>query len=252
MAEALLIWLYVKQNLIYLLIIIGLILFALFLPRKQKRIILWEKSLNLPKHARTFEQLYQDVNGHLLSLKARQDKDAIDFVYGEIEFRSFIALMSLAQPDSNTVFYDLGSGTGKAVLACAMVYPVSKCVGVELFPLLHASACAQAQKLAQIPEYAQRAQQIEFIQENFLETDISDATIIFINSTMLIGETWELLCLRLKNLPKLKTVITTSKPLINNGFSLISSTKIEVSWGIIFAYIQTKKQIYTNWLENIE
>lgn len=241
MAEVLLLYLYLKQNLIYLLILIGLIVFFFFLPRKHKQVIQWEKSLHLPKHARTFEQLYENVHGHLLSRQARQDKDAIDFVYGEIEFRSFIALMSLAQPDSNTVFYDLGSGTGKAVLACNMVYPVSKCVGVELFPLLHATACAQAQKLAQIPEYAQRAQHIEFIQGDFLEIDLSDATLIFINSTTLIGETWNLLCLRLKNLPKLKTVITTSKPLINNGFSLIASTKIEVSWGIIFAYIQTKK-----------
>ena len=68
---------------------------------------------------------------------ARQKQDAIEYVYGEIEFLPFIALLSLDKPDSKTVFYDLGSGIGKAVLACAMVYPVHKSVGVELLPELY-------------------------------------------------------------------------------------------------------------------
>ena len=37
----------------------------------------------------------------------------------------------------NGVFYDLGSGTGKAVVAAALLYPFNKSIGIELLPSLH-------------------------------------------------------------------------------------------------------------------
>lgn len=70
-----------------------------------------------------FQNLYEDVDGYSISRKARVKMDAFAYTYGEIEFLSFIALLSLVKPNENSVFYDLGSGTGKAVIAAAMVYP---------------------------------------------------------------------------------------------------------------------------------
>lgn len=74
----------------------------------------------------------------------------MEYAYGEIKFMSFIALLSLTNPDADTVFYDLGSGIGKAVLACSMVFPIRKSVGVELFPELYVDACTRAKDLAKI------------------------------------------------------------------------------------------------------
>src|SRR3990167_7454451 len=79
---------------------------------KKNKIKRWSKSLNLQHHGQVFETLVHDTDGFLLSRQARQGRDAFDYVYGEIDFLSFIALIALTHPHENTQFYDLGSGIG--------------------------------------------------------------------------------------------------------------------------------------------
>ncbi|MCL9683072.1 hypothetical protein MJ258_02735 [Legionella sp. EUR-108] len=218
-----------------------LLLFLLRKKRKLRRIRQWQKMLNLQEHQQIFQQLYQPIDGFMLSNQARQKQNAIEYTYGEIKFLPFIALLSLVKPDHKTIFYDLGSGIGKAVLACAMVYPVRKSVGVELLPELHLGACSQAEQLAMDPNYAEKAKKIEFILGSFLEVNLNEATLVFINSTTLLGTVWESLCARINDLPQLNTVITTSKTLISNNFLVTNHTKIEMSWGVVEAYIHRRK-----------
>lgn len=197
----------------------------------------WRKFLNLHQHEPLFNSLYAGVNGFELSKKARIPKDAMEYVYGEIEFLPFIALLSLVELDEHSVFYDLGSGTGKAVIACAMVYSPKKCFGIELFPSLHLCACAQKNKLLAIEEYARAAQNIEFLLGDFLERPLEEATIVFINASAFFGETWEKISNKLATCPKLKTVITTSKALKSEQFYVSKTTKVLMSWGPVMAYI---------------
>lgn len=235
----------------------GLIL-VLFFPylykkRKNKVIAAWEKSLQVPKHRALFLKLYARSNGFLLSQQARSGRDAIDYVYGEIEFTSFIALLSLARPDKKTVFFDLGSGTGKAVLACSMVYPVKESIGVEIFPGLYQESCQQKLGLAQHSAYIECARRIRFILGDFLKVNLDDATLIFINATALFNPTWGKLVARLEQTTHLSKVITTSKPLPSTDFTVVKSTYVSMSWGVVRAFIherQEKKQ--TNCVENIE
>lgn len=227
---------------LYLLLLIPLACIYLLCKRKQWRIQQWQKSLNLQEHAQIFQQIYQDTNGFLLSQQARQKSDALEYVYGEIEFLSFLALLSLTRPDEKTVFYDLGCGTGKAVLACAMVYPVQQSIGVELLPELYFAACKQAERLAANKKYTEQAKKIEFILGDFLEVNLNKATTIFINSTALFNPTWGKLCAHLDNLPHLTTVITTSKTLPSKTFTPVIKAQVEMSWGVVCAYIHTKKK----------
>lgn len=71
-------------------------------------------------------------------------------------------------PDS--VFYDLGCGNGKILIKVSQKYPRIKVVGVELglFPYLIAKIKTRKYK------------NIEIRRENILETDINNATHIFI------------------------------------------------------------------------
>ena len=203
-----------------LLLVLPLLFFIFRQQKAHWRIRQWKKSLNLQEHTQVFQRLYQQVNGHLLSQQARTQKNAPEYMYGEIEFISFIALLSLVKPDDKTVFYDLGCGTGKAVLACAMVFPVLQSVGIELFPELYFSACEQEKQLAALEHYSEQTKKIKFILGDFLTADLNKATLIFINSTTIFGPTWEKLCVQLNDLPHLQTVITTSRALIANNFSL--------------------------------
>lgn len=220
-----------------------LALFLLIYPQQKKarNIKRWKQSLNLEHHAKVFQTLYNSVDGFKLSRQARLPRDAMEYTYGEIEFIPFIALLSLINPDENTVFYDLGCGVGKAVLACAMVYPVKQSIGIELFPELYQCACQQAQLLAEQIDYANKAKNIHFMLSDFLTANLEEATLIFINATAFMGTTWEKLCQKIHELAQVDIIITTSKPLISELFIPKIHTNVQMSWGSVSAYIHYRK-----------
>ncbi|HHF7347457.1 TPA: hypothetical protein ACPSKE_000617 [Legionella feeleii] len=215
----------------------------LFLPiwRRQIKLRRWRKSLHLNKHHKVYRQLYANVDGFALSKAERTRQDAPEYVYGEIDFESFIALLSLGKPGPSTVFYDLGSGTGKAVLACIMVFDVKKSCGIELFTSLHHCAQQQQQRLKCIQDYEAKATRIEFMKRNFLETNFADANLIFINATAFFGETWLAISKLVEQIKPGALVITTSKALRSDLFTLEAVTQVKMSWGIVKAYIQQRQ-----------
>jgi len=200
----------------------------------------WYRSLSLNKHVSHFQTLYSTVNGFALSRQARRERDAIEYTYGEIDFISFISLISLAKPNTNTVFYDLGSGTGKAVLACAMVFNMHKCYGVELFSALHDSALKQQHLLQQLPDYQEKSKSIHFIHGDFLHIDLSDATLIFLNATAFFGDLWTDINHQLRQTKPGTLIITTSKKLSSAFFIVKKITTVHMSWGVVQAYIQER------------
>ena len=200
----------------------------------------WRRAFAIDKAESVFKSLYLNVNGFALSREARREQDAIDYIYGEIEFTSFIALLTLVKPNQNTLFYDLGSGTGKAVLACAMVFKMQKCVGVELFKPLHDIACQQSFALHAFPNYVPTTLHIQFIHDNFLNISLHGATLIYINATGFIGETWTMISNRLEQTASCVTVISTSKPLKSNAFIVSKVTAVQMSWGVVKAYIHQR------------
>jgi hypothetical protein len=57
--------------------------------------------------------------------------------YGEVASDGFAEILALAEPQPGEAFIDLGSGSGKAVVLAAALYPFSKAVGVEFVRALH-------------------------------------------------------------------------------------------------------------------
>lgn len=226
----------------WLFLLFLILVLILFSGKLQKKIAVnrWRKAFNLDKHAQVLQKLYAGIDGFALSREARATQDSMEYVYGEIIFEPFIALLSLCKPDSSTVFYDLGSGTGKAVLASVMVFPIHKSYGIELFSSLHQTGLLQQQSLKSIPEYKEKADCIEFKNENFLNTNLKDATIIFINSTTFFGKTWNTLSKHLEQINPGCMVISTSKPLHSKGFVTLHKTKVAMSWGVVSAFIQKR------------
>lgn len=209
------------------------------------QIRLWFKQLNLSQHSRHFHSLFSEINGFQLSKQARIHYDAFEFVYGEIDFVSFIALLSLVKPDSETIFYDLGSGVGKPAIACAMVFPIKKSCGIEIFEELHHEASQIKIELENNALYTEQAKKIKFIQGDFLKDSFEEATLIFINATGFFGSNWDLINQHLNHATNCKTVISISKPLSSLHFRMIRQTKIRMSWGITRAYIHQPMHLGT-------
>lgn len=197
----------------------------------------WLRILNLHQHEAVFQQCFQNVDGFRLSRQARLNADAMEYTYGEINFLSFIALLSLAHPTKEKKFYDLGSGTGKAVLAAAMVFDMQFCCGVELFEPLY-QAAEQCKTLLQ-SSYHMGA--VQFIHGDFLTIDFSQADIIFINATAFWGPVWERLNMKLAELPPETTILTISKMLDAAHFSVKKVTYVQMSWGMATAYVHLRK-----------
>ena len=64
----------------------------------------------------------------------------IDLTYGDTTFDAVRHGLAAAAPPAGGVFFDLGSGSGRAVLAAALLFGLERCVGVELI----ADVAAQA------------------------------------------------------------------------------------------------------------
>ena len=75
--------------------------------------------------------------------KLDKDEDSSSFYYGEIRFSIFAKAIHKIKTLYNGlnkdggVFYDLGSGSGKMVLAAALLHPFSKSIGIEYLSDLH-------------------------------------------------------------------------------------------------------------------
>lgn len=221
-------------------ILVSLILRLAIQWRRQWKIRHWRKSLALSKHEAIYQQLYAEVDGFALSQVARAGNDAIEYVYGEISFEPFIALLSLCHPDCSTVFYDLGSGTGKAVLASMMVFDVQKSCGIELFSSLCDCAKNQQLRLGQIPAYKAKAERIEFRQENILDAQFRDATLVFINATAFFGQLWQAISKQVEQIKPGSLVISTSKALNSTAFITLAVKEVAMSWGLVRAFIQQR------------
>ena len=216
--------------------------FMLLKPWLQKKIQIarWLKHYQIKQHEDTFNQLYQSVNGFVVSKKARAFHDMPELTYGEIDFKSFIALIGGCFPDKNTVFYDLGSGTGKAVIAIAMVFDIKKSCGIECLEPLHRAAINTKKKWLNELTDTYPESQIEFYNQDFLQSNFKDATLIFINASALFGPVWDELCSHLKKTPIGTIIITTSKSIKDESFQLTYSKPTMMSWGVVTAYIHKR------------
>ena len=224
------------------LIVILISVLIYFHPKRlaKKEIKQWEESLELPEHRKNFKNLYMEVNGFALSKEARLTQDALEYLYGEIDFTSFIALLSLCRIQPKTHFLDLGSGTGKAVIACAMVFDVEQSMGIELFPSLHNAAKEVVTQLKENPRYEAQASKIVLIQGDFLLVPCFDATLVFVHATAFFSDYWVQISQYLEQMAPGTLVISTSKALKSDLFTIEHTTYMQMSWGAVVVYIQRK------------
>lgn len=123
---------------------------------------------------RQYYAAYSSIDGHEISF---QDVKSIAcpstaFTYGEAHFLPLYRLLQLLGAGPGDILADLGSGTGRLVLAAALSIPqLTRCLGIELLPGLHAAALSAR---AQAPGGAL----VEYLLGDFTGMDWSEATIV--------------------------------------------------------------------------
>lgn len=101
-------------------------------------------------------------------------------VYGEMTLQSTESLINHFPEyfTKDTVFYDLGSGLGKMVMHIGMKYKVKKSIGIELCKTKYEGAI-ELQDL-----FCEDYPNIEFYNNSFLDHNLSDATVIYVDNMM--------------------------------------------------------------------
>ncbi|OGK50722.1 hypothetical protein A3B50_04450 [Candidatus Roizmanbacteria bacterium RIFCSPLOWO2_01_FULL_40_42] len=182
------------------------------------------------------DTLYRDIQGYDLSFSARKKLQFHDkgLTYGEIVPESFYKILSQVNPQKDEVFYDLGSGTGKAVLAASLFFPFSKTVGVELLDDLYDASQQVLQRYQKeiIPRLnTSNSPEIKFFQADFLDFDFSDADVIFAHATCFHdGQLRELLH-KFEKLKKGARLIIVSKEVDSHSYALTNTSEHPFSWG---------------------
>ena len=129
-----------------------------------------------------------------LSRSERADKGQLDqktLVYGEVDFHSFCEVLSGIMPPAGGTFYDLGSGTGRAIFVAAFVQDFARLVGIEILDGLYEASTEVLDRFRggggggfrSLLDGAPPSQKVEFHHGSFLDFDWSDGDVVFANST---------------------------------------------------------------------
>lgn len=99
--------------------------------------------------------------------------------YGETGYDSIESIVNQYQEyfNENTVFYDLGSGLGKIVIHIGVKYNPKKSCGIEY-------SQERYLKSLELLSYFDNTKNITFINDNILNCDLSDATVIYTDNTL--------------------------------------------------------------------
>lgn len=227
-------------------ILIALVL--ILLVSQQLRIRYWigllheygvKTTFHLERSHKIFTKLYENTNAMSISLKERNEKQIRNdttFVYGEVTFYSFASILALTNPQPGEVFYDLGSGGGKAVFIAGLVYDLKKSCGIEKLSGLYQLSAQLVEKLKNMPEWQHyhpdQHMNIEFLNKDFLEQDISDADILFVNATCFNGELWDAIFTKLLSLRTGARIILGTKEIHHANFERIHFGLHLMSWGL--------------------
>jgi len=185
-----------------------------------------------------FAVLYQNVDGYNISKAARKKVigNSGEFLYGETLFQSWKKIVENANPKKDGVFFDLGSGVGRSVIASHLLFDFQKSVGFEMLEDLHNQALETKELLYKIADEETlnriSKHELQFVRGNFFEIDFYEADLVFLNYH--IRNSQKFLDLEKKLLQQLKPgskIITALSPLRNPAFKMFDNQSYKFSWG---------------------
>ena len=167
-------------------------------------------------------------------------------IYGEVLFHTLNEIFEKTREkyglEQGGIFYDLGSGIGKAVVSAAILHDFSTCIGIEILPeLYNLSLCLQQKYLKHKNKYTylrDSTNDVRFINDDMFNYNWTDATCFFANSTCFDED----LIKKISNYPvKSGTVcISTTKRMLKSSWQLLETCHKDMSWGKATVYIHKK------------
>jgi hypothetical protein len=211
----------------------------------------------IEKHSQsTFDIIFSDCSfqvGKALSNSERRSKRIhqsgnASFNYGEIDYSSFYEILRrIPQKVKTGRFYDIGSGTGRAVIAARLTQDFQNCIGIEILSGLHKQALRRVvlfNRSHRSNLFTGQENNISFHCTSFEDFDWSDGDCIFVNSTSFDAKLMGILARMAERLKGQSVIITFTKSLkeYSGEFSVIDSFKRKMSWGRATVFIHQRNE----------
>lgn len=166
-------------------------------------------------------------------------------VYGEIDLEGFCRLLQSLPLKPGGKFYDLGSGSGRAVFAARFQEDFDECIGLELLPNLHQLATSVQSLYKFLYKHDLKCQNVSFYCTDLLEYDWStvEASIVYAPSLLFDSELMEGIATRALNLREGAYLLSLKKfdsKSFHNGFEMMQENVVPMSWGEAIVYVYRK------------
>lgn len=200
-----------------------------------------------------YDELFQDTSLEVGKSVSKEERERHNLsqekslIYGEVEFKSFYRILRKIGPKRESTFYDLGSGTGKALFVARFTQDFGKCIGIEILQGLHNRAFSITHRynteFRSILCSTQR-QHAAVYNGSFLELDWSNGDVVFANSTCFDDDLMRSLSEKAEQLKPGAIVVTFTKGLAPaRCFELLERKKEMMSWGPATVYIHRRLNI---------
>ena len=184
-----------------------------------------------------------------------------ELAYGEVDPVEFGMLIhrirgiyahSAAQPPAKNVFYDVGSGAGKAAMAALLAVPLQEICGVEtiddLFKVSEDIKKRYETKvlpgMSKLERDLREKTTIKFISGNGLDTavDWPRGTIVLFHATCFSSESLRVFADHTEFMEPGSVVITITKPLVTtrSKWAMLFEDTIDLAWGTARLFVYEK------------
>ncbi|MDO8741571.1 MAG: hypothetical protein Q7J11_00310 [Candidatus Roizmanbacteria bacterium] len=191
-----------------------------------------------------FDQLYSNIDGYKISLQSQKELSYwySGHIYGEITYDGFINMLTKADPKKGEIFYDLGSGMGKAVIIASLLFDFSKVIGIEKLSGLFNESKKVLSNYEEITNLNKdKTHSVFFLNNDFRDVDFSNADVIFMNATCLPYELNNVLFIKkLEKLKKGTRFITCTLYIDSYEYNVSDIGKFPFTWGDERVYMSVK------------
>jgi hypothetical protein len=151
--------------------------------------------------------------------------------------------MRKINPPPGQIFYDLGSGTAKALIAARFTQDFSRCIGVEILENLHKQAKVIVDRFNRQYQSlltAGQPQHCSVYLGSFLDFDWSDGDVVFANSTCFDDALMADMSRVAERLKPGAFFVTFTKGLTSKKFEVLERKRYKMSWGPATVYIHRR------------
>eukprot|EP00967_Tisochrysis_lutea_P019587 scaffold22274_cov40-Tisochrysis_lutea.AAC.2 len=187
---------------------------------------------------------YREIDGYTIARVERAAQRATGVVvdgvqYGEVKPSSFATVLAWMAPCADENFVDVGSGTGRAVMTAAALYPLGKAVGIEIQPRLHEAALHACSRMDWTAA-ATNQNKIEFkcadgLGDGAIWPDTAD--LVFCTTTCFTEDMLQAFTSLACRLRPGTRIATTTRGLNKRGFELLQSGLLPYAKGALTFFV---------------